>query len=286
MKIGRRAEGRVKSTKPDKNSSKKNLMLGAVLAVTVVLIIWVYSMGRKAEQVISVVMLNENVYKNQVITESVLKEYQMLVGEFEKYAIQEDDGTYTRRIVKWDERGEILNCFAAYPLQKDTVAMYNNFIKSRTDNSDTVMYSFPGKRIVTLELGDSDLQAYKAFLQPGDRINVVALFTEEETVYQDDGNGNIEQERIEVQRQETVFTDIMLADLLNQQGRSILDLYAEYNDKTVYEQAALDTDDTWRQSVEPNAMLVALTPEEETLYYEYENKKDVQFKISLPQRIK
>ena len=44
-------------------------------------------------------MLNENVYKNQVITESVLKEYQMLVGEFEKYAIQEDDGTYTRRIV-------------------------------------------------------------------------------------------------------------------------------------------------------------------------------------------
>lgn len=283
MKIGRRAEGRVKSTKPDKNNSKKNLLLGAVLAITVVLIVWVYSMGRKAEQVVSVVMLNENVYKNQVITESVLKEYQMLSGEFEKYAIQQDDGSIRRRIILWEERDKILNSFAAYPLQKDTVAMYNNFIKSRTDNSDTVMYSFPGKEIVSFELGDTDLDAYKTFLQPGDRVTITALYTIEEEVYTDDGNGNIEKEKVEVQKQEIAFRDVMLADLLNSNGRSILDLYEEYNDKTVYQQASLDASDSWIDQTEPDTMLVALTPEELIRYYAFINK-EAEFRMSLPQR--
>lgn len=283
MKIGRRAEGRVKSTKPDKNNSKKNLLLGGVLAVTVVLIVWVYSMGRKAEQVVSVVMLNENVYKNQVITESVLKEYQMLSGEFEKYAIQQDDGSIRRRIILWEERDKILNSFAAYPLQKDTVAMYNNFVKSRTDNSDTVMYSFPGKEIVSFELGETDLDAYKTFLQPGDRVTITALYTIEEEVYTDDGNGNIEKERVEVQKQEIAFRDVMLADLLNSNGRSILDLYEEYNDKTVYQQASLDASDSWIDQTEPDTMLVALTPEELIRYYAFINK-EAEFRMSLPQR--
>lgn len=284
MKIGRRAEGRVKSTKPDKNNSKKNLVLGAVLAITVVLIVWVYSMGRKAEQVVSVVMLNENVYKNQVITESVLKEYQMLSGEFEKYAIQDSNGTIRRRIVLWEERGKIINSFAAYPLQKDTVAMYNNFITSRTDNSDTVLYSFPGKEIVSFEIGESDLDAFKTFLQPGDRINITAVFKVQEDVYIDDGNGNVERQQVETQKQEVAFKDVMLADLLNSRGDSILDLFTEYNDKTTYQQAALDASDSWREQTEPNAMLVALTPEEVTRYYEYLNK-DAEFYMSLPQRI-
>lgn len=284
MKIGRRAEGRVKSTKPDKNNSKKNLLLGGVLAVTVVLIVWVYSMGRKAEQVVSVVMLNENVYKNQIITESVIKEYQMLSGEFEKYAIQDDSGNVRRRIVLWDERDKILNSFAAYPLQKDTVAMYNNFITSRIDNSDTVLYSFPGKEIVSFDIGEGDLDAFKTFLQPGDRVNITAVFKIQEDVYIDDGNGNVERQQVETQKQEIAFKDVMLADLLNSRGDSILDLYADYNNKTTYEQAALDYSDSWKEQTEPSAMLVALTPEETTRYYEYKNK-DAEFYMSLPQRV-
>lgn len=284
MKIGKASQGRVKSTRPEKNSSKKNLLLGAVVAVTVVLIIWVYSMGRKAEETISVVMFSENIYKNQVITESVLKEYPMLKGEFEKYAKVDENGNKSRRILLWEERGMIINSFAAYPLQTDTIAMYNDFIKARTDNSDSVLYSFPGKNIVKLDVGSDELEAFKTFLQPGDRINITAIFSDTEQIFIDDGFGNPTREVVETFREETLFKDIMLADLLNNSGESVLDLYASYNERTVYQQAALDASDAWKQQTEPATMLVALTPEEETLYYKYLNKQGVEFKVSLPQR--
>lgn len=285
MKIGKKSEGRVKSSKSEKNNSKKNILLMLVLVVTVVLIFWVYTMGQKAEQTISVVMLAENVYKNEAITESKLKEYKMLVGEFEKYAVDKEDGTKKRRILLWEEKDMIINTFAAYPLQADTVAMYNNFIKSRTDNSDTVLYSFPGKNIITLNVGDSDLTSFKTFLQPGDTINVTAIFSSKEQIYVTDEDGNKTKETVETFREEKVFTDIMVADLLNSQGESILDLYASYNEKTVYQQAKLDTSESWLKSVEPSVMLVALTPEEETRYFQYLSKSDVSFYISLPQRV-
>ena len=32
----------------------------------------------------------------------------------------------------------------------------------------------------------------------------------------------------------------MIADLLNKEGKSILDIYASYNEATVYEQAQMD----------------------------------------------
>jgi hypothetical protein len=284
MKIGSKSSAMVASTRTDRNSSKKNLLLGVVLVITVVLIIWVYAMGRKAEETISVVMLADNIYKNEVITESSLKEYQMLKGEYEKYAVVDENGVQKRRILKWEERSMIINSFAAYPLQADTVAMYDNFIVSRTDNSDTVLYSYPGKNIVKLDVGDDDLDAFKTFLQPGDRINVIAIFKSSEKVYVDDGYGNTTTETVDTYREEEVFTDIMLADLLNDDGESVLDLYAEYNEKTTYQQAALDSSESWLESVQPSVMLVALTPEEETQYYKYLSKSDVEFRISLPQR--
>lgn len=285
MKIGKGREGRVASTKPDKNSGMKNVALVLIMVITAVLIVWVYSMGKKAEQTVSVIMLAESVYKNEVITESMLKEYQMLTGEFEKYAVVNEDGTKKRRILTWDERNMIINTFAAYPLQSDTIAMYNNFIKSRTDNSDTVLYSYPGKNIVTLSVADKDLKSFKTFLQPGDRINVNAIFASSETINVEQPDGTTEKQKVDTFREETVFTDIMVADLLNSKGDSILDLYASYNEKTVYQQAALDSNDAWLQSVEPSVMLVALTPEEETRYYQYLSKGDVEFIISLPQRL-
>lgn len=285
MKIGRRTDNsRVKSTNPNKNQSKKNLILGAVMVITAVLIIWVYTMGQKAEQTVSVVMWAEPVYKNEVISESMLKEYKMLSGEFEKYAVQRNDGSKRRRIVLWEERDKLINTFAAYSLQQDTVAMIKDVVTSRTDNSDTVLYSYPGKNIVTLKVGDADLKSYKTFLQPGDRINVTAIFRIKEKVAEDDGYGGTTTEEVETFREEAVFKDIMVADLLNAQGDSILDIYASYNEKTVYQQAQLDVSEAFQTSVTPASMLVALTPEEESQYYQYLSKSDVEFKVSLPQR--
>lgn len=287
MKVGNRASSKVstRSVRPNKNNSKKNLLVLGVLVVTLFLIIWVYTMGRKAEETISVVMYSEPIYKNEVITESMLKEYKMLKGEFEKYAVEQTNGSMKRRILTWDERGKLINAFAAYPLQQDTVAMYTDVIKSRIDNSDTVLYSFPGKNIVRFETGSNELNAFKTFLQPGDRINVIAIYKVEEEVYMENEYGELVRNKVETIKQEVAFRDIVLADLLNQQGDSILDIYASYNDKTVYQQAAMDASESFQKSVQPANLLVALTPEEQKAYYSYLSKNEITFKISLPQRV-
>lgn len=285
MKIGKNNKKAPKvSSRVGGNYSKNNLLIIGVLVVTVLMIIWVYSMGRKAQETVQVIMYKENIYKNEVITSDKIVPYDMVKAEFEKYAVTKDDGSLKRRILLWEERGKILNSFAAYSLKSNTVAEYTDMIVSRIDNSDSVLYSFPGKNIVTLDVGDSDLRAFKTFLQPGDRINVVAIYRTTEKVKEDDGYGGTIVNEVDVYKEDVIFPDIMLADLLNNKGESILDIYASYNEKTVYQQASLDQSETFQDSVTPKTMLVALTPEEEEIYYYYLGKEDVEFRISLPQR--
>ena len=96
MKIGHGVRAN-KSVNPSKNDNKKTLIILCTTAVTILLIIWVFAMGRKAEETVSVIMLDQSVYKNQALDESMLKEYQMLKAEFDKFAIEQQDGTYKRR---------------------------------------------------------------------------------------------------------------------------------------------------------------------------------------------
>lgn len=287
MKIGR---GRNNSTtvavgNPAKNQRRKNLYIILILAITMILIAWVYTMGRKAEETVTVCMTSQNIYKNQVISEDMLMPYDMLRGEYEKFSVVDDGGVKRRRVVLWDERDVILNTFAAYPIQANTYCEYRSFIKSRTDNSDNVLYSFPGKEIVPLEIATNELQSFKTFLQPGDRVNITAVFSQRETLIEDDGFGGQTRTQIDTFKSEDVFNDIMIADLINNAGESILDIYADYNNRTTYEQAQLDLSQTFQDSVEPRTLLVALTPDELDRYYYYLSKSQVEFKMSLPQRV-
>ena len=285
MKVGRRTNSNSsRATQPNKNHNRKNFLVILIAVITVVLITWVYTIGRKAEETVSVVMYTQDVYKNQVITEGLLKEYKMLKGEFEKYAVAQNGGQARRRILLWDERGKVINTFAAYPLHQDNVAMISDFVRSRVDNTDSVLYSFPGKNVLKLEIGTDELNTFKTFLEPGDKINVTAIYKTTETVYTTDSRGVEQTEEVEIYREETVFKDISIADMLNGSGESILDIYASYRDKSAYEQANLDANEGFKQKTQPASMIVALTPEEETLYYSFLGKQDVQFRVSIPQR--
>ena len=115
-------KGQRSSVKPAKNKSKRHVAVVGVLAVTVLLIIWVMTLGRKAEETVDVVMYAEPIYKNEVIQESMLKSYPMLKGEFEKYAVVDSNGTKQRRLLLWEERGLMINRIAAYPLKQETIA--------------------------------------------------------------------------------------------------------------------------------------------------------------------
>lgn len=274
-----------KLNKMSKNNSKRNLYILLTVLITALLIVWVYSMGRKAEETVQVCMTKQAIYKNQVITESMLMPYDMLKGEFEKFATVNSSGQKTRRILLWDERKTILNSFAAYPLQANNYCEYRNFIKSRISNKDSVLYSFPGKDVVPFEVGEAELNTFKTFIQPGDRVNITAIYSQEEEIERENEFGEIETETEEVIRVEPAFTDIMIADILNQSGDSVLDIYADYNDRTAYQQAQLDASSQFQDSVEPTSLLVALTPAEKERYFYYVAKGNCEFRMTLPQRI-
>lgn len=289
MKIGKKRGGTgtatLTSSRPAANQSKKTLLVIAVIAVTALLMVWTFSMAKKAEETVTIARLTTSVYKNQLITESMFEPYDMLKGEFEKYATVEQDGTVQRRVFTWDEIGMVYGSYAAYPLQEGKYAERRDFYTSKIDNSDSVMYNFPGKEIVSLGIAEADLNSFKTFLQPGDRVNITATYMEEETVATTDSFGVAVEETVETFKTETVFEDIIIADLLNNSGESILDIYSNYNDRTVSQQAALDASTSFQNSVKPTTMLVALTTEEKELYYYYLSKDSVTFRMSLPQRI-
>lgn len=287
MKLGRKKKEEVTGGlgRPALNESKKS---GAILGVCVAaagLIAFVVVMGNKAQETVEVAVLKQNVYKNQVITADMLEPYDMLKAEYEKMAIVDENGNKKRRILLYEEADKVVNSFAAYPLQQGYYAEFRNFVKSRIDNSDSVLYSYPGKEIIPLEIGQNELKVFKTFLQPGDKLNIEAIFTEKVAQKVSDGYGGVQNQDIEVVRSETVFNDIMIADLLNSTGASILDIYASYNDRTVWQQAQMDRSESFKESVEPSSLIVALTPEEKDRYYYYKTKNDVQFKVSLPQRV-
>lgn len=287
MKLGRKKKEEATAgglSKPAVNEGKRSSMIVALVLVTILLIAWVVFMGQKAQQTVTVAVMTQNVYKNQVITAEMLEPYEMLKGEFDKFAVVKEDGTKQRRVILWDEADKVINSFAAYPLQMGEYAEYRNFVKSRVDNSDSVLYSFPGKEIIPLDIGQNELKTFKTFLQPGDKLNVQAIFSEKVSMDVADGYGGTTKQDVDTFKTETVFGDIMVADLLNSNGESILDIYASYNEMTVWQQAQLDSSASFKESTEPASLLVALTPDEIERYYYFKSKSDVEFKVSLPQR--
>lgn len=286
MKIGKKTKNPelTKSAKPVQNKAKNFVFVLIVVAITAGLIVWVYSMGVKATEAVTVVMTTKNLYKNQVITADCIQPYDMLKAEFEKFSITNKNGTAQRRIILWSEKDQFLGAFAAYPIAANTYLESRSLYRSRIDNSDTILYSYPGKEVIQLSLGSNDLNTFKTFLEPNDRVNINATWTEKEKVVEMTPYGQQEVE-VETFKSDVIFQDIMVADLLNKQGDSILDIYQSYNAKTVSQQAALDSDSQFLESTKPTNLLVALTPEEKKEYYYYLNKDNISFSMTLPQRV-
>ena len=293
MKLGKKGSGTA-SSKPMVNSSKKYGLIAVLALVTLLLISWVVYLGRKAQETVDVAVYNKGMYKNQMVTdpEKQFKKYQMLKAEYEKLSITYENGKTVRRIMLWDEVPQLAGYYAAYPLMEGDYVQYRSFIGRKMDNSNTILYNFPGKEVVKFDI-DTDLTStFKTFLEPGDKVNIQATYaetlTEEDDQLVNVGMGGAQgmqksKKEIDVFRTENAFQGIVIADMLNSKDNSVLDMFAYYNQLSAYEQSMLDNDSEWQDSVQPKTILVALTPEEKERYYYYKNKQAT-FEVSLPQR--
>lgn len=267
------------------NSSKKMGILVVLVIATLASIAFVMNIGKKAEKTIDVLVLKDGAYRNQMITSDMVTTYPMLEAEYEKYAYVDNNGQSEYRLITSDDIGAVAGWYAAYPILANTPLERRQLTDKRIDNSDTVLYSFPGKDIVQLDVDSGSLNAFKTFLQPGDKLNIEAIYSDQVDKHTTDSYGNDVVEKVEVFRTETVFGNIMIADLINSKGDSILDIYSDYNSADAYTQNEDRNSETWQESVVPTALLVALSPKEKERYYQYLAKDNIKFRVSLPQRI-
>lgn len=276
------------------------LIIVACIGATAFL--WVFVSAKT--QTISVCMWNGNHAKNSPLNSDAVTEYKMLVGEYETYAIQGTDGV-TSRIIKWEDRALLNGKYCTRNVYGATIVVLEDLMTEKINNTDMLMYNFPGREIVSLEIGGKDMDAFKQFLVPGDRINITAVITTEKTVMVDQvgsegANGpqtasdvfsqnsnsgrNSGELTEEVITTEPLFDSIYIADMLNKDGESVLDLMERYNALTAAQQAQWASSDSWKEATTPDILLVALTKEELLRYYKYAERDGVSFRVSLPQR--
>lgn len=274
-------------SKTNVNNHKKSFLIIVCAIIAIAAIVWVLLLGKKAEATVEVCMSAKNLYKNEQILDisSQVKAYTMSELEYLKYT--REGSTTQRRIIPYDEVSLLTGRYMAYYVPLEHVLEYDMFVNSKIENSDTVLYAFPGKEIVSLQLGTGDLSAFKTFLTTGDKINIECTYTENVRVYKngsdDTSYGMQDYEDVEQFYTVPVFTNIQIADILNSDGDSVLDLQAEYNELTIFQQSSLDSDSNYQKKLEPSTILLALTPQEKRQYYKYLSKGGT-FRLSLPQR--
>lgn len=281
---------RVKITKTSLNAQANKLLIALFTVLCVASCLWVWMLGRKAQQVVTVAMSGKNLYKNEQVTDlnTQFKQYDMTEIEYEKYAPVDENGVPVQRIVLWNQIGEKTGLFMAYFVPQEVVIMHNMFTDQRVKNTDTVLYAFPGKEILPLELGTTYLTNFKTYLETGDKINIECTYTETSKVLKAEAIGketytSSDYEDVDQIYTDTVFENIQIADILNSDGESVLDLNEEYQQLTLQQQAAYDDDEDYQERLEPKTILLALTPQEKRQYYKY-LAKDGEFRMSLPQR--
>lgn len=286
MKIKRERNRLAGITSPGANTMRKNMTIAGLIVVTGALIIWVSWMAFLTQQKVTVAVLNRNVYKNQAITEDMFVRYDMLKTEYENLAVvDQKDGTTKKRIMLYSEVPDVVGKFAAYPLMQGDYAQYREFISAKSSNKNTVLYAYPGKEVVSFDIANDILSTYKSYLSPGDTVNIYATYSIQSSSSVDDGYGNkvSTDKSLQTVKSELAFNDIMIADMLNGSGDSVLDLYTYYNSLPAAQQSALDNDTAWKTQTTPSTLLVALSPEELERYYYYKNKRAT-FECALPQR--
>ena len=288
--IAKKEKTKINKTSLNAHANKLLILLFTVLCVAACL--WVWMLGRRAQQVVTVVMSGKNLYKNEQITDlgTQIKAYDMTEIEFEKYCPQDNNGVQVQRIIRWDQKDTLQGAFVSYFVPQEVVLMWDMFTGERIKNTDTVLYEFPGKEILPLELGTTYLKNFRTYLETGDKINIECTYTEKTRVLKQEAieSGRTsfissDYEEIEQVYTDSVFENIQIADILNSDGDSVLDLTMEYNNLTLAQQARYDDYEKYQQRLEPQTILLALTPQEKRQYYKYLAKGGT-FRMSLPQR--
>lgn len=265
-------------TKSSTASRAKTRVVGVLVALIFIVVVIVL-MGiatSESRQQISVVMLKDNVSANAMITDDMIEEYKMYYNELKNYGVQElSDGTKRQTIVEWKYKDQVVGKrYAAYYLRGGTVLFWDSTVKEQS-KKNSYLYSMDGE-LLNIQMDTKD---FGDMVVPGDVINVRAsyntvdysLTSEEQYRLSLESGERTTMSGVQVSKNELLFSEVAILDMLNSDGASIFDIYYDYISKSKAEQNALLQDDAFLQSVTPSTILLEVTAEEADRFMEMES---------------
>lgn len=262
--------------KANNASRSKNRLVGIIIAACVVIFICVMTAVSSAEmrKTITVVRIKEDspLSANALITDDMVEAYDMYYKEFRQYGTMKfSDGSTRSTIVRWGDKDLVLGQrYAAYYMRGGTLLFWDSTIKDQT-RKNSYLYSMSGE---LLNIQMNTTQDFGDMVVPGDTLNIRATYnttlynlpTELEyrlnatTMAVGTGEGT------PITKNDVLFSEVTILDMLNAAGNSIFDIYYQYIASTKEEQQAMLQDDGFLDSVKPASILLEVTAEEVERY--------------------
>lgn len=260
----------VKNRAMSSNASARarNRLLGIIVALSVVVIICIMTAISTAEakKTITVCRIKADapMSANAMITEDMIEPYEMYYKEFAQYGTTKfSDGTSRSTIVRWADKDLVVNKrFAAYYMRQGTVLFWDATLRDQT-RKNSYLYSMDGE---LLNIQMNTTQDFGDMVVPGDTLNIRASYTKRkydltsEEQYMLTGEDN--EEGVDVDVVEPLFSEVQVLDMLNSSGESIFDIYYEYISMSKAQQAQKLEDSEFLKSVQPSSILLEVTAEE------------------------
>lgn len=268
-------------TKANNASKARNRLLGIFISICLIVFVCIMTAISSAEtrKTVTVVRIKDNnpISANALITENMIEPYDMYYKEYEQYGtMQFSDGSTRSTIVTWDDRNLVTGTrYAAYYMRGGTVLFWDSTLRDQT-RKNSYLYSMSGE---LLNIQMNTVSDFGDMVVPGDTLNIRASYTtqefnlptEEEYRLTVQNGGTVA--GVEVSKNELLFSECTILDMLNSEGNSIFDIYYEYISMTKAQQAACLEDEGFLQSVKPESILLEVTAEEVERYMKMQDNR-------------
>ncbi len=249
----------------------RSRLIGVLLAGCLIVFVCIMTAISSAEmkKTVQVVRLKQDtpISANSLITNDNIELYEMYYKEFQQYGTMPfADGTKRSVIVRWADKDAVVDKrYAAYYLRGGTVLFWDSTLVDQT-RKNSYLYNMTGE---LLNIQMNTVQDFGDMVVPGDTLNIRAVYNA--TVYnlpteieyrlsQEAGNNSAN--GVEVTKNDMLFSEVTILDMLNSSGNSIFDIYYDYISKTKAEQQELLADEGFLASVKPASILLEVTAEE------------------------
>lgn len=251
-------------------------VVGGLVGLIVVSLGAMTAINSQSDKEVEVIKLISSVPQGGILQESNFKYEKMMNKEYLRSGVdvvgKGENKTERRSILLASEKDTIVGKTAAYFIRRDT-PLHWDAIGEEVSRKNSYLYSMDGE-LLKIDLAPGD---FGGMIVPGDRINVRIIYneevyklpTKEEIVLQE--RTGIEP-KTTVEKQEKLFNNVPVLDMLNSKQESIFDIYYELMTLPKDEQEKRLAEDGFKEKVTPTVILLNATPEEADHYMAIKNK--------------